>query len=150
MICVPYCAADPYAVSIPYPRRSGGDPLPPRTGRIQTTKGRHFRALLAGPDTRPAFGTRDGNVATHTEHHPFIDPPSALTDVQRDGIDTLLRRLSANVDACVTLAIEAADRADGMAHINVSDALTHLQHAAGYARDAVRADDEIAAREDNP
>jgi hypothetical protein len=65
-------------------------------------------------------------------------------------VDVLLRRLASDVDACVTLAIEAADRADGAAHINVSDALTHLEHAAGYARDAVEADKAMAAKEDNP
>ena len=78
------------------------------------------------------------------------EPMTALADVQRDGIDALLRRLSHDVDRCVTLAVQAADRADGMAHVCVSDALTHLEHAAGYARDAVLADDEMAKREDNP
>lgn len=91
-------------------------------------------------------------MAIVTLHHPYIeeDPPSALADVQRDSVDVILRRLSSNVDACVRLAIEAVDRADGEAHICASDALTHLEHAAGYARAAVDADDEQARKEDNP
>lgn len=91
-------------------------------------------------------------MASLTLHHPYIedDPPSALADVQRESIDVLLRRLATNVTACVTLAIEAADRADGEAHICASDALTHLEHAAGYARAAVEADEAMAAKEDNP
>ena len=95
---------------------------------------------------------REGRMASLTLHHPYIedDPPSAFADAQRDAIDVLLKRLSSNVDACVTLAIEAAEAADGEAHINVSDALTHLEHAAGYARDAVEADEAQAKKEENP
>ena len=101
--------------------------------------------------TLPAGGREvRGGMASHTIIHPFVDPPSALADVQRDSVDVLLRRLSEGVTACVDGAKEAYERTTGDTHLNVADALTHLECAVGYAREAVRADMAQAEKEDNP